>query len=119
MKLEYTELAQAALNKAKKISKDMQQSFVGSQHILFGLISVGKGTAYTVLAGNGLSKEKLDMMIEQASLEDSDLLIAGDGSYTERTLAILENAENEASRLGESSIGTEHILLALKTDSGI
>ncbi len=116
MKLEYTELAQAALNKAKKISKDMQQSFVGSQHILFGLISVGRGTAYTVLAGNGLSKEKLDMMIEQASLEDSDLLIAGDGSYTERTLAILENAENEASRLGESSIGTEHILLALLKD---
>lgn len=116
MRLEYTELAQAALNKAKKIAKDMQHSFIGSQHILFGLISIEKGTAYMVLAGNGLSKEKLDLMIEKTTIDDGDLLIAGNGGYTERTNMILENAEKEAARLGASAIGTEHILLALIKD---
>ncbi len=116
MRLEYTELAQAALNKAKQIAKSMKHSFVGSQHILFGLISIEKGTAYQVLAGNGLSKEKLDIMMERTMENDGDLLIAGNGGYTERTNAILEKAEEEAIRLGGAAIGTEHILLALLKD---
>ncbi|MCI8331850.1 MAG: ATP-dependent Clp protease ATP-binding subunit [Clostridiales bacterium] len=114
----FTELAQKALNGAMTAAGELGHNYIGSEHILLGLLAEEEGMAAKVLSDHGVTFDKV---------RDIVINIAGHGSpvsirptdMTPRTKKIIEASSYEALRSGQSYIGTEHILLALlaETDS--
>ena len=114
MKEKYSAVAEQALQEAGRIAKQMNSGFVGSQHLLFGLMAVHKGVAEKVLKKNGVTTERFSSMLEDARQLALEMEGHADGSgMTEKTLDILRDAGEEARRYGVREIGTEHILLSL------
>ena len=111
--LKYTEKAKKAIDIAKRLSKNMHYNYVGTEHILAGLLKEGTGVAAEVMSANGVELSKLLQMIEELIATGEETLVAEKDGYSPRTEHILEKSEEEAYRLGYDSVGTEHILLAM------
>jgi len=91
----------------------MHYNYVGTEHILAGLLKEGSGVASEVLSTNGVELSKLLQMIEELISTGADTLVAERDGYSPRTQHILEKSEEEARKLGYDEIGSEHILLAI------
>ncbi len=109
----YTASAKAALDAARRQARALHYNYVGTEHILVGLLKEGYGVAAEVLFSNNVQYDKLLEMME-------DLISIGDGTaiqersgYTPRAQHVIEQAAVEADRFGSDEIGTEHILIAL------
>lgn len=113
MKLKYTNKAKKALDIANRLSKSMRYNYVGTEHMLAGLLKEGSGVAYEVLVANGVELSKLLQMVEELVSIDAEVLLVDRDGYSPRAQHILAKAEEEARRMGYESIGTEHILLAM------
>lgn len=111
----YTEKAKKALDIAKRLSKNMHYNFVGSEHILAGLLKEGSGVAAEVLVANNVELEKLLGMIEELISPEEILVFEKDGE-SPRTKKILDRADEIAEKFGSDEIGTEHLLMALVTE---
>lgn len=111
--MKYTEKAKRALDIANRLSKSMHYSYVGTEHILAGLLKEGTGVASEVLSANGVELSKLLQMIEELISTGIDTLVTERDGYSPRTRYILEKAQEEAKRLGYDEVGSEHILLAI------
>ena len=111
--MKYTEKAKRALDIANRLSKSMHYNYVGTEHILAGLLKEGSGVASEVLSTNGVELSKLLQMIEELISTGADTLVAERDGYSPRTQHILEKSEEEARKLGYDEIGSEHILLAI------
>ncbi|MCI8327475.1 MAG: ATP-dependent Clp protease ATP-binding subunit, partial [Lachnospiraceae bacterium] len=117
MQKPYTDKAKKALELAGKTSKLLQQSYVGTEHLLVGLLKEKNGVAAKVLMALGVNEEKILDLIEHLIAPSGDvLLMEGDG-YSPKTAKVLENARNEAERFKSEEIGTEHLLFALIKES--
>ena len=113
MQSRYTEKAEAALKHAEKCARSLKQGYVGTEHILVGLIKEGTGVAAKVLADNEVSLEQvLDMIRELIAFEGGTAIREREG-YSPRAEKILEEAQRQAERFGQPRVGTEHILMAL------
>ncbi len=113
MQSRYTEKAEAALKHAEKCARSLKQGYVGTEHILVGLIKEGTGVAAKVLADNEVSLEQvLDMIRELIAFEGGTAIREREG-YSPRAEKILEEAQRQAERFGHPRVGTEHILMAL------
>ena len=117
MGLEFTDKAKAALILAERVAKSLKQGYVGTEHLLVGLLREKTGVAARVLAANGLTESAVMDMIKDLIALESPILIKDKESYTPRAKAVLEEAGNQAIRFGVEEIGTEHILMALLKDS--
>ncbi len=113
MNLRYTDKAKRALEIANRLSKSMHYNYVGTEHILAGLLKEGTGVASEVLTTNGVELSKLLQMIEELISTGAETVVAERDGYSPRTQHVLDKAGEEARRLGYDSIGTEHILLAM------
>ncbi len=114
MKDRYSTAAQQVLQEAGRIAKQMNSGFVGTQHLLFGLIAVHKGVAEKILRKNGVTPDRFSSMLEDAKQLALEMEGHADGDgMTEKTRDVLRDAGEEARRYGVREIGTEHILLAL------
>ena len=111
--MKYTESAKKAINMAKRLSKNMHYNYVGTEHILAGLLKEGSGVAAEVLTSADIELSKLLHMIEELISTGQDTMVEEKDGYTPKAQYILEKAEEEAYRLGYDEIGTEHILLAI------
>lgn len=112
MKMNYSKAATEALKVAEKFAKDLKDSFIGSQHILYGLLAIDKGTAASILKNYGIKLEVLRDVIISAD----SMIYAETGDFdgmSEKTESLLALAEEEARSLRASEVGTEHILLAM------
>ncbi len=112
----YTEKAEQALKLAKKVSAHLKHPYIGTEHILVGLLKVSSGAAGQVLEGAGVTEEALIHMIRQLIAPEGGELPEGKRDYTPRARKILEDAEMEAKRFRERLVGTEHILIAILKD---
>ncbi len=113
MHKKYTSQAGKVLELAARLSKKLQHNYVGTEHILAGLLQEGNGVAAKVLADNHLEEKKLlDLIEELIAPGEGTALLDGDG-YTPRTQKILDTAEKEAGHFNSSETGTEHLLLAI------
>lgn len=109
----YTEKAKKALEIANRISRSLHDNYVGTEHILAGLIKEDTGVASEVLRSNGVELDKLfDMIKTYITPGDQVQLLDKDG-YSPRTWKVLERASLEAERFQSERIGTEHLLLAM------
>ena len=111
--MKVTDKAKKALDIANRLSKSMHYSYVGTEHILAGLVKEGTGVAAEVLSVNGVELSKLLSMIEELISIDTEILVAERDGYSPRAQHILAKSEEEARKLGYEKVGTEHILLAI------
>ena len=113
MKLDYTDKARTALHLARLSASKLNQGFVGTEHILLGLLREKTGVAAKVLMDNGVSEEGIVELIKDFVSSDSVTMLAEKRGYSPRAEAVLNEAENMAVKYGSDTIGTEHILLGL------
>ena len=113
MQPQFTDKAKAALMLAERAARSLRQSYVGSEHILLGLLRENTGVAATVLLNNGVDVMQLKEMIKDLIAPESSILIAERDGYSPRAQRILEEAHRQAERFRSDRTGTEHILLAL------
>jgi len=113
MQSRYTDKAKAALSYAEKCAHGLKQGYVGTEHILLGLIKEGTGVAAKVLAENGVTYEGVSQMIKDLIAFDNIVAVQDKEGYSPRALKILEEADQQAKRFGQELTGTEHILLGL------
>lgn len=116
----FTPRAQQVLALARKEAGRFNHNFVGTEHLLLGLIALGQGTAVNVLLKMGLSLESLRMEVEKLVGTGPGSIIPGIIPYTPRVKRVLSLAVREAQALHHTYVGTEHILLGLLgEDDGI
>ena len=113
MQMQFTGKAQNALNFAEKCAKQLKQGYVGTEHILVGLIKEGSGVASKVLMDNGVTTEGVLKMIKELIAFESGVALHEREGYSPRAEKVLEDAHKQAKRFGQKKTGTEHILLAL------
>ena len=107
----FTNRAKKALEKAEKIAEKMGHDYIGTEHILYGLIEEGNGIASKVLKNQNLqSSDVEEKIIELVGKEEEILQTQG---FTPRTKKVIENAFIEAKKSGYDYIGTEHLLIGI------
>ena len=109
----YTSKAKKAIDLAVRISKKMNYSYVGTEHILAGLIKEGTGVAAEILTACNVEYDKLISMIEDLISPGDNIEVMDRDGYSPRTQRVLERASEEADRFECNEIGTEHLLMAI------
>ena len=119
MQSRFTSKAQEALNYAADTAAMLGHGYIGSEHLLIGLIKAEGGLASSVLLSNDITDEKIINLVCQLIAPDSVVNVKEPSGYTPRVRHILDNAAREAARFKSELIGTEHILIAIikETDS--
>lgn len=113
MHKQYTGQAKKALELAEKISKKLKHNYVGTEHILAGLLQQRNGVAAQVLSDNQVEERKLLEMIEELIAPGEGMILMEADGYSPRTQKVLETAQKEAAHFGSEKIGTEHLLLSV------
>ena len=109
----YTDKAKKAISYANRLSKSMQCNYVGTEHILAGLLREGSGVAAEVLAANNIELDKLLELINELVAPGDEVAVMDRDGETPRTQAVLERASEIAERFECDEIGTEHLLLSI------
>ncbi len=109
----FTDKAKTALRLAEKTAARMQTGYVGTEHILVGLLKENTGVAAKVLIENGADEDKILEMIKELIVPESSVMLKEQEGYSPRAQSILEEAHRQADRFGAEETGTEHIMLAL------
>lgn len=109
----FTPRAQQVLALAKKEADRFNHSYVGTEHLLLGLIKLGQGVAVNVLERMGLDLESVRMEVEKEVGTGTGQKISGSIPFTPRVKKVLALANKEAKALNHTYVGTEHILLGL------
>ncbi len=113
MSTRFTERAQRVILIAQEEAKRLNHDYVGTEHILLGLIALGEGVAAQVLANLGIDLRRVRAEIEKIVGTGDNMMLLGEIPFTPRAKKVLEYAVEEAQHMGHSYIGTEHILLGL------
>src|SRR5277367_6317798 len=109
----FTPRAQQVLALARKEADRFNHNYVGTEHLLLGLIKLGQGVAVNVLQKMGLDLETVRMEVEKQVGSGPETKMVGNIPYTPRVKKVLALASKEAKALQHSYVGTEHILLGL------
>ena len=109
----FTERARKVILLAKEEAKRFNHDYIGTEHILLGLIREGEGVAAAVLQKLGLSPEKIRLEVEKLVQSGPSTMVSGDIPFTPKAKKVIELAMDEARNLGHNYIGTEHLLLGL------
>ena len=113
MQSQFTDNAQNALKAAARYASSLKQGYVGTEHILAGLLKEQTGVAHKVLSDNGVELSRVLEMIQESIAFDGGVSIREREGYSPRAYKVLEEAHRQASRFGQKQTGTEHILMAL------
>lgn len=113
MQSEFTDKARTALACAEKCARQLKQGYVGTEHILAGLIKEQSGVAAKVLEANGITLDAVMDLIQNLIAFDNGVAVKEREGYTPRAKTVLEEAHRQAKRFGQKATGTEHILMAL------
>ena len=113
MQSKFTDKAQEALNHASKYAGRLKQGYVGTEHILAGLLKEPEGVAHRVLTDNGVELQQVVDMIQELIAFDGGVGLKEREGYSPRAKRILEEAHRQAARFGQKETGTEHILMAI------
>lgn len=112
----FTEKANKALNLAIESAEEMRHNYVGTEHILYGLVKEGSGVAATALNECGVTEDSLREKLESINGTMSLVELTPD-DFTPRTKRVLRAAVIISSKTGYTYVGTEHLLLAILSES--
>ncbi|MCM1057377.1 MAG: ATP-dependent Clp protease ATP-binding subunit [Firmicutes bacterium] len=113
MQSQFTSSAQEALKAAARCASALKQGYVGTEHILAGLLKEQAGVAHKVLTDNGVELERVTDMIRESIALDGGVGIREREGYSPRARKILEEAHRQAARFKQQQTGTEHLLMAI------
>ena len=113
----YTSQAKEAIRCAEMAAGELSQNYVGTEHILLGLVQEGSGVAARILENNGITEEKILNLIDQLIVSNYNVALEGKQNYSPLAIGVLQSAYREATRYKSALIGTEHILIAIIKDS--
>ena len=113
MQSQFTDKAQNALAQASRCARSLKQGYIGTEHILVGLLKEDTGVAAKVLADNGVETGQVMDMIRDLIAFENGVAVKDREGYSPRAARILEEAHSQAARFGQKQTGTEHLLLAL------
>ncbi len=115
----FTQRARTVLKLAQSEAKRFNHNYLGTEHLLLGLIREGEGVAAKVLTNLGVSLAEVRSAVE-SMIGHGERLVTGEIVLTPRTKKVIEFAIDEARRLGAHYVGTGHLLLGLlRLDSGV
>ena len=119
MALGFTQKAKNALLYAEKTAKQFQSGYVGTEHLLLGLIRERTGVAAMVLKDNHVDETRLEELIQEAIVPQGNLMLRDRKEYSVKAARVLEESKGYARKTNAKEAGTEHILMALirETDS--
>ena len=109
----YTPQAQEALGLAVGVAETLNHGYVGTEHLLIGLLQEGTGVAAKVLEENGVEEDRVIELVSQLIAPNPTVQTADRTAYTPRARRVIENSYREAVRFKAAQIGTEHILIAM------
>ncbi|MGN0204555.1 MAG: ATP-dependent Clp protease ATP-binding subunit [Coprococcus sp.] len=112
MQYRFTQMAANVMHYSKEAAAELNHNYIGTEHILIGLLREKEGLACQVLEDHGVTEEKVMHMVSQL-IQGSGTAVAEPEEYTPRSRRILELASREALRFRASAIGTEHLLIAI------
>ena len=112
MQYRFTQMAANVMHYSKEAASELNHNYIGTEHILIGLLREKEGLACQVLEDHGVTEEKVMHMVSQL-IQGSGTAVAEPEDYTPRSRRILELASREALRFRASAIGTEHLLIAI------
>lgn len=112
MQYRFTQMAANVMHYSKEAATELNHSYIGTEHILIGLLREKEGLACQVLEDHDVTEEKVLHMVSQL-IQGSQTIVAEPEEYTPRSRRILEIANREAMRFRASAIGTEHLLIAI------
>ena len=113
MQERFTRQAKAALKLAEDAARSWKHSYIGTEHILVGLLDEQEGTAGKILEEFGVDREKLEALITKLIAPSGVLVAEKSAGYSPRASKIKEQAVEEAAKQKEELAGTEHLLLAM------
>ncbi len=109
----YTPQAKEALSLAVGMAESLNHGYVGTEHLLIGLLQEGTGVAARILEENGVEESKVVELVSQLISPNTSVQMAENAAYTPRARRVIENSYREAVRFKAAQIGTEHILIAI------
>ena len=109
----YTKQAQKVIELTTKAARSMHHNYIGTEHLLLGLLKEVSGLAACVLMDAGVEEPRLVELIEDLIAPSSDVAVLDRKGYSPRIQHIIETADQEAERFDNENIGTEHLLIAL------
>lgn len=109
----FTQRAQKAILLAQQEAKRLNHDYLGTEHILLGLVALGEGVAAQVLQDLGIDLKKVRREVEKMVGTGDNILLIGEVPFTPRAKKVLELAVQEAQDMGHNYVGTEHLLLGL------
>ncbi|MBL0350809.1 MAG: ATP-dependent Clp protease ATP-binding subunit [Elusimicrobia bacterium] len=109
----FTERAQRVILIAQEEAKRLNHDYVGTEHLLLGLIALGEGVAAQVMANLGVDLRRVRAEIEKIVGTGDNVMLLGEIPFTPRAKKVLELAVEEAQNMGHNYVGTEHLLLGL------
>ena len=112
----FTERVKKVMMLAREESQRLGHDYVGTEHLLLGLIKEGEGVAITVLTNLGLDPETIKQSVEDAVAQTGGQMLMGQAPFTPKAKEILDLATKEAKEMKVAYVGTEHLLLALTKD---
>ncbi len=113
MQSQYTDKAKTALHLATKMAKNLRQNYIGTEHILLGLLKENTGVAAKVLLDNGVDEKQMLDMIKDLIAPGNAIVLEEQDGYSPRARKVLEDSHRQAERFHSELTGTEHILLSL------
>ena len=116
MQPKFTDKAKTALHLAARTAASLYQNYVGTEHILVGLLRERTGVAARVLSDNGADGQKIIEMIRDLVVPVGTTMLREKDGYSPKAAEILEESHRQAARFDSAETGTEHILLALLKD---
>ncbi len=118
MAANYSSKAENALELAKRNARSFGQNYIGTEHILLGLLEEVTGVASLVLSENGISRKSVVDIIEQLIAPEAAVTVRERDGYTPKARQLLTLSEELAKKYSNDEVGTEHILLAILKTSG-
>ena len=112
----FTDGVKRVMQLAREESARLGHNYIGTEHLLLGIIKEGKGKAVTVLTNLGLSLETIKQSVEDYVATSGGTMTIGEVPFTPRAKQILEVAANEAKEMKTQFVDVEHLLLALLKD---
>ncbi len=109
----FTERVRKVMYLSREEAARLQHDYIGTEHLLLGVIREGEGIAATVLGNLGLDLEQIRQAVEGMVQPSGGTLTLGEIPFTPRAKRVLELAVDEARQLGHNYVGTEHLLLGL------
>ncbi len=112
----FTSKANEALNTAILSAENLGHTYIGSEHLLLGLLKIGSGVAYAVLQKDGVEAEKIEDLIITEIGKGTPTKLSPD-YFTPRAKGVIETAMSGCANMGKKFVGTEHLLIGILSES--